>query len=161
MTGSEPSGQWPYRAGGGAPTWYGEQGADFSPFANLADASGGKLRTTPFPTIGSVNDRQAYAQSCGAYEANAWGLKDMHGSVSEWTLSTYRPYPYVASDGRNDGAPEGRKVARGGSWRDRPHRARSAFRLPYQPWQPVVNVGFRVICKVEPKVAARSTDAAR
>jgi len=158
---TEAQWEWACRAGTATPLWYGGVGADFARFANLADASGGKLRTTPFPTIGSVNDRQAYAQSCGAYEANAWGLKDMHGGVSEWTLSTYRPYPYVASDGRNDGAPEGRKVARGGSWRDRPHRARSAFRLPYQPWQPVVNVGFRVICKVEPKVAARSTDAAR
>jgi formylglycine-generating enzyme required for sulfatase activity len=37
---------------------------------------------------------------------------------------------------------------RGGSWYDRPHRAASAYRLSYQSWQPVFNIGFRVV--VEP-----------
>jgi formylglycine-generating enzyme required for sulfatase activity len=40
-------------------------------------------------------------------------------------------------------------VVRGGSWYDRPLRARSAFREPYQPWQRVYNVGFRVMMEVE------------
>ena len=65
--------------------------------------------------------------------------------MAEWTRSSYKPYPYVASDGRNDPTEAGRKVVRGGSWRDRPHRATSAYRLGYQPYQPVVDVGFRVI----------------
>ena len=38
------------------------------------------------------------------------------------------------------------RVVRGGSWRDRPVRARSAFRLGYRPYQAVYNVGFRVVC---------------
>ena len=37
------------------------------------------------------------------------------------------------------------RVARGGSWCDRPLRARSAFRTKYVGWQRVYNVGFRVI----------------
>ena len=37
------------------------------------------------------------------------------------------------------------QVVRGGSWHDRPHRARSAFRLAYPAWQKVFNVGFRVV----------------
>jgi len=65
----------------------------------------------------------------------------MHGNVSEWTRSTYRPYPY-----RSDDTP-GRKTVRGGSWRDRPRRARSAFRLHYEPSQAVHDVGFRVVCE--------------
>jgi formylglycine-generating enzyme required for sulfatase activity len=36
-------------------------------------------------------------------------------------------------------------VVRGGSWRDRPKRGRSAYRLAYRSYQPVFNVGFRVI----------------
>ncbi len=40
---------------------------------------------------------------------------------------------------------DGPKVVRGGSWRDRPFRARSAFRLSYPAYQRVFNVGFRVV----------------
>ena len=38
-----------------------------------------------------------------------------------------------------------RKVARGGSWADRPADAGSSVRRAYQPWQRVYDVGFRVI----------------
>jgi len=33
---------------------------------------------------------------------------------------SYRRYPYDPGDGRDDPGAEGRKVVRGGSWRDRP-----------------------------------------
>jgi formylglycine-generating enzyme required for sulfatase activity len=78
----------------------------------------------------------------------------MHGNVWEWTLSSYRPYPYSDGDGRNDLSLEERKVVRGGSWRDRPQRARSAFRLAYRTYQPVFNVGFRVV--MEPKASSEN-----
>jgi formylglycine-generating enzyme required for sulfatase activity len=78
----------------------------------------------------------------------------MHGNVAEWTLSAYRPYPYRDDDGRNQAAPDGLKVVRGGSWRDRPARARSAFRLAYPGWQRVFNVGFRVVCPADGSLAA-------
>jgi formylglycine-generating enzyme required for sulfatase activity len=55
------------------------------------------------------------------------------------------------------GAPPALMVVRGGSWYDRPVRCRSAFRLAYQPYQKVFNVGFRVICEDAP---ARQTAAA-
>jgi len=67
--------------------------------------------------------------------------------VWEWTRSDFRPYPYRDDDGRHGLSPDTDKVVRGGSWRDRPHRARSAFRLSYRPYQPVYNVGFRVVCE--------------
>ena len=81
----------------------------------------------------------------GQTEANAWGLNDMVGNVSEWTRSSYRPYPYRDDDGRNDDAGPERKVARGGSWADRPADAGSSVRRAYEPWQKVYDVGFRVI----------------
>jgi formylglycine-generating enzyme required for sulfatase activity len=40
-------------------------------------------------------------------------------------------------------------VVRGGSWNDRPHRATSAFRWGYPKWQPVYNVGIRIIAEVD------------
>jgi formylglycine-generating enzyme required for sulfatase activity len=67
----------------------------------------------------------------------------MHGNASEWTRSGYKPYPYREES--ESAAQEGDKVVRGGSWYDRPHRCRSAFRWHYAGWQRVYNVGFRVI----------------
>jgi formylglycine-generating enzyme required for sulfatase activity len=90
-----------------------------------------------------------YSHDIGQGVGNAWGLQDMHGNVAEWTLSTYRPYPYRHDDGRNIATPEGRKVVRGGSFCDRPQRCRSAFRLDYPAWQRVFNVGFRVVALPE------------
>ncbi len=78
----------------------------------------------------------------------------MHGNAAEWTLTTYAPYPYQADDGRNAGRPEGEKVVRGGSWYDRPIRARSSFRQSYPAWQKIFNVGFRVIAESDSKVLA-------
>ena len=69
----------------------------------------------------------------------------MHGNVAEWTRSAMRPYPYAADDGRNDPAGPADRVVRGGSWRDRPHRAHAAYRLAYRDYQRVYNVGFRVV----------------
>ena len=79
------------------------------------------------------------------YAPNAWGLHDMHGNVAEWTRTTYQPYPYTPSDGRDDGKPGAFQVVRGGSWNDKAHYARSASRWRYPPHQPAYNVGFRVV----------------
>jgi formylglycine-generating enzyme required for sulfatase activity len=102
-----------------------------------------------------------YSHDAGQGPANAWGLHDMHGNVAEWTLSTYRPYPYRDDDGRNAATPESRKVVRGGSFADRPQRCGSAFRLDYPAWQKVFNVGVRVVALPEDRLAeAPKLDAA-
>ena len=149
--------QWEYacRAGTATPLNFGACDADFSRFANLADQRVWALcrGDSPkwIPAIAAANDGAIISDTVGRYQPNAWGLCDMHGNVCEWTLTTYRPYPYVFTDGRDDPATEGRKVVRGGSWYDRPHRARSAFRLAYPAWQRVYNVGFRVVCDLDAK----------
>ncbi|MCR5165280.1 MAG: SUMF1/EgtB/PvdO family nonheme iron enzyme, partial [Thermoguttaceae bacterium] len=81
------------------------------------------------------------------YEASPWGLYDVIANVAEWTQSDFRPYPYNASDGRNDGKTGVEKVVRGGSWYDPPASARTGYRTPYYSWQKVFNVGFRVVCE--------------
>jgi formylglycine-generating enzyme required for sulfatase activity len=133
--------------------YYGSCEADFSKFANLADQRIDNLcrRDSPpwIPSIDHVNDGSIVAGDVGKYTPNAFGLYDMHGNVAEWTRSTYRPYPYNTRDGRDSPPSAGTKVVRGGSWHDRPHRARSAFRLAYEPWQPVFNVGFRVVMEID------------
>ncbi|MEI7899746.1 MAG: SUMF1/EgtB/PvdO family nonheme iron enzyme [bacterium] len=144
--------QWEYacRAGTATPLNYGAMDADFSKFANLADNRLLELcqRDSPkwIPAVSSVNDGATVTSDVGRYQPNAWGLADMHGNVAQWTLTTYRPYPYV-EDKHDSVSPQGLKVVRGGSFYDRPIRARSAFRLAYPSWQRVFNVGFRVVCE--------------
>ena len=151
--------QWEYacRAGSAAPLFYGGTEADFSRWANMGDVSytakvitGGVEHLDPAGRAlceTRFDDKSPVTGPVGSYQPNAWGLHDMHGNASEWTRSTYRPYPYRDEDGRNDPAAGGRKVARGGSFFDRPKRCRSALRLDYPPWQRVFNVGFRVVCE--------------
>jgi len=155
--------QWEYacRAGTKGALWYGGVETDFSGFANLADATLRHVDTfEPWklpsgaipewrPAIDHVNDGHRVSAPVGSYRPNPWGLHDMHGNVTEWTRSEFRAYPYRDDDGRNDLEGRGRKIVRGGSWYDRPKRARSAFRLSYQPYQGVYNVGFRVVCEVQ------------
>jgi len=147
--------QWEYacRAGTATPMWYGSPEANFAKVANFADRRLNALtrRDSPkwIPTIDTVDDGAIVPAEVGRYQPNPWGLMDMHGNVAEWTLSLYRPYPYRADDGRNDPTADGYRVVRGGSFYDRPHRGRSAFRWRYRPWQKVFNVGFRVVCEDE------------
>jgi len=140
---TEAQWEWACRAGTDTAMWYGAAEADFAGIANFADVSlSGKVNPIPKSRF---RDGVKFPVSTGFGKPNAWGLLDMHGNVAEWTRSDYRRYPYDEHDGRNDLSPSTKKVVRGGSWRDRPHRGRAAFRLAYETWQPVLNVGFRVI----------------
>ena len=162
---SEAQWEWACRAGAATPFWFGGMDTDFSKAANLADfsmqlfaVSGVNPRPIPnpnpyedfLPKDARFDDRHMIECAAGEYQPNPWGLCDMHGNVSEWTCSLYKAYPYQGGDGREDLNAEGKRVARGGSWTDRPFRATSAYRLAYEAWQPVHDVGFRVICPAEP-----------
>jgi len=157
---TEAQWEWACRAGTATPLDYGTLDTDFSKSANLADrmlrhlAVGGvspKPMEAPDPFYDFVpkdarfDDGTVHLATVARYAPNAWGLHDMHGNVAEWTLTNYRPYPYVKDPGLNDASTPDRKVVRGGSWSDRPKTARSAFRLPYPSWQKVYNVGFRIL----------------
>ncbi len=149
--------QWEYacRAGSSTDLSFGDIGSDFSGHANVADQSidrlytvtGGVICLQDIPSDTRFDDGAIATTNAASYRPNQWGLFDMHGNAAEWTRSTVMPYPYDEHDGRNDLVAEGRKVVRGGSFRDRPKRCRSAYRLSYPSWQRVHNVGFRVVCQ--------------
>lgn len=159
--------QWEYacRAGTATPFAHGGTGDDFSAFANLADAKLTEFASDPYtvdrplknptkyedwiPKDARFNDGALVAVAPGRYRPNAWGLFDMHGNVAEWTDTAYRNYPYCATDGRDRGDAAGRKVVRGGSWRDQPADSTSGARTSYLPWQRVFNVGFRVVADAQ------------
>jgi len=163
---TEAQWEWAARAGTDTPFFYGTMEADWGRFANLADRS---LRwfKMGYPGPGNLQPRLPYPEDnnfplrderfsdnyhvvdyVGQTEPNAWGLKDMVGNVSEWTRSSYLPYP-DAEDARRDDSDAARKVARGGSWADRPSDAGASVRQPYKPWQKVYDVGFRVALELD------------
>lgn len=74
----------------------------------------------------------------GIKKPNGWGLYDMHGNVSEWTLDQYLPAFYSSKDKlpKNRWAVPTKlhpRVVRGGSWDDDPESLRSAARLGSSP----------------------------
>ena len=154
---TEAQWEWACRAGTASPLNYGGLEADFSVYANLADATirqyaydtDGRYTADLLPREERFNDKELVTAEVGQYAPNAWGLHDMHGNAWEWTRSRHRAYPYRADDGRNDLNPTGVRVARGGSWYDRPERCRSDFRLSYPSWMRVYNVGFRVALEAD------------
>jgi serine/threonine-protein kinase len=75
--------------------------------------------------------------------ASPFGILDMAGNVWEWVSSLYKPYPYVATDGREDPAMAGRHVVRGGSWFLNPWDLRSANRDFGEPGYRSAYIGFR------------------
>lgn len=89
--------------------------------------------------------------------SDVWHAQMMRGGP-EWTRSEHRPYPYRATDGRDEGEGSGRKVVRGAQGINVPADRRDTYRLSYRYWQPVWDVGFRVVCEDDAPPAARDDD---
>jgi serine/threonine-protein kinase len=85
------------------------------------------------------------AAPVGSYPAGAspFGALDMAGNVWEWVSTLYMPYPYLASDGRENLSIQGRHVLRGGSWFLNPWDLRSSNREFGEPGYRSVYIGFR------------------
>jgi len=147
---TEAEWEWAARAGTATAFPWGTVDDDFGQFANLADKTLDKFpnqRQTHnyLMRAMSVDDKAMVSVQGKSYKPNAFGVYDMIGNVAEWTASDYRPYPYNATDGRNDVSSRMRKVTRGGAWDCIPRWARISVRTAYEPYQRVYNVGLRLV----------------
>ena len=142
--------EWEYacRAGTQSSYSFGDDINELSDYAWFKDNSGNKY------------------QKVGLKLPNNWGLYDMHGNVSEWTLDAYSSTTYLKSLQNLSKNPYTKplklypRVVRGGSWKNSHYRLRSASRqgsskqwkkqdpqIPRSKWwhTDAQFVGFRVV----------------
>lgn len=110
--------EWEYACRAGSETIYsfGDSVEFLDQFAWFSDNSGGKYHKV------------------GTKKPNAWGLYDMHGNVSEWTLDAYSENGYPVKAGELIENPWKKpnklypRVVRGGAWTDSPRELQSTAR---------------------------------
>jgi sulfatase modifying factor 1 len=132
------------RAGSKTRFSFGNDGEEIASYANVADA---KFREVTGMTWGiKKSDGYAFAAPVGRFQANAFGIQDMHGNVMQFCSDVYADYPKEAvTDPQGPGAKkDSLRVLRGGCWRNEPAYCRSASRYKAPPNGGGVSGGFRI-----------------
>jgi hypothetical protein len=127
--------EWALRTGGSDPA--------HPPAGNFADPSFRAVATLgwglpsgaipPWRPAAGPDDGFRVAAPVGSFAADSRGIHDLLGNAAEWVA---------------DPGPDGRRLALGASWSDLATHATTA--TAYQPWQPVYNVGFRIVARPPP-----------
>jgi len=99
-----------------------------------------------FPYRGAKETFRGRTAPVGSFQANAFGLFDMHGNAWEWTADCWKASHAGAP---TDGAPAsggecGKRVLKGGAWNTGAWRLRSAHRIGKAVTAREFDNGFRV-----------------
>ncbi|MBI3962898.1 MAG: SUMF1/EgtB/PvdO family nonheme iron enzyme [Deinococcus sp.] len=117
------------------------------PWGNLIDRSRANYGAEGECCSGDASDGYADTAPVGSFPSGAspYGALDLAGNVWEWTSSLHWPYPYVATDGRENSSASGDRVLRGGSFYNSASNVRSALRSFARPAWRNNGVGFRCV----------------
>jgi formylglycine-generating enzyme required for sulfatase activity len=113
--------------------------ANFSDYYEY-DAASGEIYVSN-PTVPNL----ARTTAVGSYEANAWGLYDMHGNAWEWCQDWYGTYPIGSVTDPQGAASSSWRVARGGAYSSNGKFCRSARRSDSYAVGRSSDMGFRVV----------------
>ena len=95
--------------------------------------------------VDEVNINEVCAVGLFQNGKSPYGAMDMTGNIWEWCRSSWRNYPYISYDGREDlNSPE-TKVVRGGSYSGGAHSCRCEYRGLGDPGYNSQNLGFRLV----------------
>ena len=112
-----------------------------------------------------VNGSDSYLRKTvevNQYNANNFGLYNMHGNAAEWVWDWYGAYDTQAA--KNPTGPESgnAKIFRGGGWNDHPKHIRSAYRGAHPADVSLYSIGVRPVRNAAASTGeARSTYSAR
>ena len=132
--------EWEYaaRAGTTTPFWWGSAiTPEQANYNGNYDYAGG----------GSKGEWRQATVPVGSFEANPWGLFNVHGNCVEWCEDVWHDsYIDTPTNGSAwiEGGEQDRRVVRGGSWYDDPQFLRSAFRHGSISGFRDISFGFRI-----------------
>jgi formylglycine-generating enzyme required for sulfatase activity len=141
---SEAEREYVTRAGTAAPFWC---GASITP--QQANYNG---TAEPYKGGGSKGEWRKATVPVDTFQANPWGLHDVHGNVWEWTEDCWND-KNAGNPGDGSARTSGdcsRRVVRGGSWRNNPQFLRSAYRFGWLAGLRGGHQGFRVARTLHP-----------
>ena len=97
--------------------------------------------------VWSGSGKRADAAPVGQFPTGAspYGAQDMVGNIWQWTSSLDKPYPYNASDGREDPNATGLRVTRGGAFPFGAEVTRTATRNRFEASDRAASIGFRCV----------------
>jgi formylglycine-generating enzyme required for sulfatase activity len=141
---SEAEREYVTRAGTTTPFWW---GSSITPKQANYDGS-----ADPYKGGGSKGEYRQRTEPVDSFEANPWGLYNVHGNVWEWTEDCWNDSNTGnPGDGRARTTGNcGPRVVRGGSWYGDPRFLRSAYRSGFPTVARFNYLGFRLARTLHP-----------
>lgn len=96
-----------------------------------------------------INGYLGYTVDADSYNANGFGLYNIHGNAAEWVWDWYDEYTANSAVNPTGSASGNYKIARGGGWNDFPKHIRSAYRSAFPADVPLYSIGMRAVRSAE------------